>query len=70
METLLVTLYAKARDSRSPNPILGDTMAEDLVRRIDYDFGRLTANDSVVMALRAKQLDAWTTECSGSTRSL
>ncbi len=62
METLLMTLNARVRDSRSANPILGDTMAADVARRIDYDFGKSRENDTVAMALRAKQLDTWTTE--------
>lgn len=37
-------------------------MAADVVRPIDHDFGEFTADDSVVKALRAKQLDTWTAE--------
>ncbi|MFH8556934.1 class I SAM-dependent methyltransferase [Streptomyces celluloflavus] len=61
-ETLLATLYGRAVDSRSKNPILGDPMAVDAVRRLDYDFGkiRLGAGESAAVALRARQLDAWT----------
>ena len=36
--TLLVTLYLRALDSRSKNPILHDKAAEDAVSRIDYNF--------------------------------
>jgi O-methyltransferase involved in polyketide biosynthesis len=61
-ETLLMTLHARACDSRSANPILGDSMAADVARRIDYDFGKSRANDTVAIAVRAKQLDAWTAE--------
>lgn len=60
METLLITLHAKALDSMSANPILGDRMAENLMRRIDYDFARFTVDVSVVVTSRAKQLDVWT----------
>ena len=60
-ETLLATLYARARESRSANPILRDEMAEDAVRRIDYDFDRLKV-DTLSAAMRAKQLDLWTAE--------
>ncbi|MEV5508887.1 class I SAM-dependent methyltransferase [Streptomyces orinoci] len=61
-ETMLFTLYARALDSRSPAPVLGDTEAARMVPRIDYDFeragmGRLTAAG---IALRARQLDDWT----------
>lgn len=60
-ETLLATLYARALESRSPNPILRDEMAEDAVRRIDYDFEHLKV-DTLSIAMRAKQFDIWTTE--------
>lgn len=60
METLLITLHAKAQDCMSANPILGDRMAEDLMRRIDYDFARFTVNVVMAVTSRAKQLDAWT----------
>ncbi|MGQ0776828.1 MAG: class I SAM-dependent methyltransferase [Pseudonocardiales bacterium] len=62
METLLITLYAKAQDNRLTNPILGDRMAEDVLGRIDYDFARFTVDVSVVVTSRAKQLDTWTRE--------
>lgn len=61
-ETLLATLYARALDSRAKQPILGDTMAADTVRRLDYDFDklRLSPGDAAGVALRARQLDVWT----------
>ncbi|WP_343737869.1 hypothetical protein [Achromobacter sp.] len=39
--TLLITLYAKARESQLPNSVLQDHHAADAVARIDYDFSRL-----------------------------
>jgi O-methyltransferase involved in polyketide biosynthesis len=60
-ETLLATLYARALESRSPDPILRDEMAEEAVRRIDYDFDRLKV-DTLSIAIRARQFDLWTTE--------
>jgi O-methyltransferase involved in polyketide biosynthesis len=60
-ETLLATLYARALESRSLNPILRDEMAEEAVRRIDYDFERLKV-DTLSIAMRAKQFDIWTNE--------
>lgn len=60
-ETLLATLYARALESRSPNPILRDAMAEDAVRRIDYDFDHLKV-DTLSIAMRASQFDLWTNE--------
>ncbi len=57
--TALLTQYARALDSRWPRPILGDTLAENIVEMIDYDFAALGVPASVVCqsALRAKMLD-------------
>jgi O-methyltransferase involved in polyketide biosynthesis len=58
-QTAFVTEYARALDSRSPRPILGDTLAGEVVGKIDYDFAGLGVQNSVVLqtALRAKMLD-------------
>jgi len=63
-ETLLATLYGRALESRSQNPVLRDEMAEDAIRHIDYDFGRLTVSKlhALSIAIRARQFDIWTTE--------
>ena len=37
-ETYLPTLYGKALDFRAENPILGDKLADEVVRHIDLDF--------------------------------
>lgn len=57
--TALVTQYARALDSRCPRPILGDTLAADIVDKIDYDFDGLGIPPSAIRqtALRAKLLD-------------
>jgi O-methyltransferase involved in polyketide biosynthesis len=61
-ETLLITLLAKAGESRLSRSLLRDTFAADAVARIDYDFARLkvTRDMMVGVAMRAKQLDDWT----------
>jgi O-methyltransferase involved in polyketide biosynthesis len=58
-QTALLTEYARALDSRWPRPILGDTVADKIVTKIDYDFAGLGIPASVVCqsALRAKMLD-------------
>lgn len=63
-ETMLATLYGKALDSRTSDPILGDHHADRAVRRIDYDFRRtgMTPTSAAGVALRARQLDDWTGE--------
>lgn len=61
-ETLLITLYAKAMDNRAAQPLLHDRLADDLVRRIDYDFERfgLSPLDIRALALRSLAIDRWT----------
>ncbi len=61
-QTLLITLYAKAMDNRADASILHDALADDLVRRIDYDFERfgLGGHDIRGLALRARAIDEWT----------
>jgi O-methyltransferase involved in polyketide biosynthesis len=58
-QTAFLTEYARALDSRWPRPILGDTLANDVVGKVDYDFAGLGVQTSVVCqtALRAKMLD-------------
>lgn len=58
-QTALLTEYARALDSASRRPVLGDAFAEATVAKIDYDFATLGATPSVValVAMRAKMLD-------------
>ena len=58
-ETMLMTLYGKALESRSPDSLLRDHFADEAVRKIDYDFSRLKVDDNlgVGLAIRAKTLD-------------
>ena len=58
-QTAFVTAYARALDSRWPRPILGDTLSDEIVAKIDYDFHALGVPSSAVRqtALRAKLLD-------------
>ncbi|MGB6208901.1 class I SAM-dependent methyltransferase [Mycobacterium sp.] len=58
-QTAFVTAYARALDSRWPKPILGDTLSDEIVADIDYDFQALGVPSSAVRqtALRAKLLD-------------
>ncbi|MFD4841333.1 class I SAM-dependent methyltransferase [Achromobacter sp. NPDC058515] len=62
--TLLITLYAKARESRLPDSVLRDCYAEAAVGRIDHDFSRLRMRrDEIIgLALRAHTLDGWVRE--------
>lgn len=62
-QTMLVTLYLRAWESRSKDSILRDHVAAETVDRIDYDFSELMvrggAGNRIMLALRAKQLDEW-----------
>jgi O-methyltransferase involved in polyketide biosynthesis len=63
-ETMLLALYSRARESRKEAPLLRDTMAEEAIERIDYDFGRTKPSyvESLQVVLRSLQLDRWTAE--------
>lgn len=67
-QTALLTLYARALDSRLSRPILGDSLSADIASQIDYDFAKLKLKPNVVCstALRAARIDdavrAFTTE--------
>jgi hypothetical protein len=39
--TALLTTYARAFDNRRPRSILSDTLADEVVGKIDYDFAGL-----------------------------
>ena len=58
-ESLFLTLCGRALDNRSPDPILADTMADEIVRKLDYDCDKfhLSASPIINIALRAKKLD-------------
>jgi O-methyltransferase involved in polyketide biosynthesis len=58
-DSLFLTLYARAADNRRPHPILGDAMADQIVRTADYDFDQFHIDTNFILnvALRAKKLD-------------
>ncbi|QRY81815.1 class I SAM-dependent methyltransferase [Pseudomonas sp. PDNC002] len=60
-ETLLITLYAKAKESELPDSLLRDRFSRQAVEQIDYDFARLHIGraEQVGIALRAKLFDDW-----------
>jgi O-methyltransferase involved in polyketide biosynthesis len=57
--TLWLTLCGRAIDNRSPEPILGDKMADEIARKVDYDYKNLHVSSSGArnIAHRAKKLD-------------
>ncbi len=38
METLLITLYVRAKDAMSSTPVINDKKAAEMIKKIDYDF--------------------------------
>lgn len=60
-ETLLITLYGKALESRRPDSLLRDRFADEAVGRIDYDFSRLGVDRNLAagLAARARIMDDW-----------
>ncbi|MGO4649627.1 class I SAM-dependent methyltransferase [Nocardia sp. 2YAB30] len=68
--TNLGTLYLRACESRSPQPILGDDEAAEAVGRINYDWARMRrymrpGSNQWLVALRAEQLDDWSADFLG-----
>jgi O-methyltransferase involved in polyketide biosynthesis len=61
-ETALITLYGKARQSASADPILPDPWAEEAISRIDYDFSKLKVREyeSRIIAIRSTEFDVLT----------
>jgi methyltransferase (TIGR00027 family) len=60
-ETLLPVLYARAVESRRPDGIISDPVAENWVSRIDYDFSQYDAShaNNLGIAIRTEILDEY-----------
>lgn len=60
-ETLLLPLWARAKESEKKNPIVFDPYARDIVASIDYDFSKFEtgeiANHQMVWSVRALCFD-------------
>ena len=59
-ETLLMTLYARARESQRPNAMIKDDKAVAMVNQIDCDFSRLRMqrHDEVALIMRMNKFDS------------
>jgi O-methyltransferase len=57
--TMLMSLYLHALDAQSPQPILGDEFAADLLNRVDHDVSGMTglAGNLPVICARARLID-------------
>lgn len=58
---MLTTLYCKARDAGSKQPVLGDRFARETVDRIDFDWDGLKVADrwTPLVTVRTAQYDIW-----------
>ncbi len=57
--TLLLTLHAKAVDSRSQRSLLHDATAAKILDAIDFDFTRIKAQGGPLTVVRALHYDEW-----------
>ena len=60
-ETLLVPLWARARDCDEPSPVLHDPKAREILERLDYDFTPLDGARASQLGccVRGAQVDRW-----------
>jgi O-methyltransferase involved in polyketide biosynthesis len=58
-ETLLIPLYARARDAARRHPVLHDERAAELVDGLEYDFTRFGGSSLLGCVLRSAILDGW-----------
>ena len=60
-ETLMLPLWARAREAEKENPVVNDPWAKKIMERIDYDFSRIEeshmADNQGVWAIRAYNFD-------------
>ena len=59
-ETLLMTLYVRARESQRPDAMIKDDKAVAMVNQIDCDFSRLRMqrHDEVAIIMRMNKFDS------------
>ena len=60
-ETLLLPLYARAKETEKKDPLVCDTYARDILAKVDYDFSQFEKgqieNHQLIWALRAYNFD-------------
>ena len=61
-ETLFITLYAKAHDYRSKQPLLNDKWADEVLKTVNYDFSKAKGFGHSLTVVRARHFDEWTKE--------
>lgn len=60
-ETLLMTLYARARESQRLDPMIKDDQAVEMVARIAHDFSKLRMHrhDEIAVIMRMRRFDKY-----------
>ncbi|KAI0158314.1 polyketide synthesis O-methyltransferase [Xylariaceae sp. FL1272] len=60
-ETLLIPLLGRVLDAEAEHPILGDSHAKEVIRKLDYDFAKLPVppTHAAGVALRTSLYDGW-----------
>ena len=60
-ETLLMTLYVRARETQRPDAMIRDENAVEMVSRIDYDFSRyrMHRHDELAVIVRMQKFDSY-----------
>ncbi|MCA8912466.1 MAG: class I SAM-dependent methyltransferase [Planctomycetes bacterium] len=63
-ETLLVPLWARARECDEPAPVLTDPTSREILNRLDYDFGPLDGARASQLGccVRGAQVDRWASQ--------
>jgi O-methyltransferase involved in polyketide biosynthesis len=58
-ETLLITLYVRARESHRENGMIKDDQAVDMVNQLDCDFSRIKMqrHDEIAVIMRMRKFD-------------
>lgn len=59
-ETLLMTLYIRAREFKRPDAMIKDDMAVAMLNQIDFDFSRfrMQRHDEVALIIRTNKFDS------------
>lgn len=62
-ETLIIPLWARAKEAEKSHPILCDSYAKDIIKRIDYDSSKFETkymeNHQLAWSIRAYQFDKY-----------
>lgn len=55
-ETMIQTLYARAKESQKDNPMIQDDMAAEIVSKLDYDFSNADKDKAMSYGVIARTI--------------